>query len=191
VNGDGDLATVADAARTIVEQVAKVGSDPTSWPADVVFVNGVERRQVGARAWEVTAGLAIAEPATRERVRATLERELSALERPGVRVAVRYDARTVAGVTNDPALVARADAAIVRALGAKALRPISGVVPGFSEDFGSFQEAVPGVMYFLGVSNAAKGTRGMPHAPEYVADEAAILVGAQAMVAVMLERMTD
>jgi metal-dependent amidase/aminoacylase/carboxypeptidase family protein len=155
----------------------------------VVFVNGVERRQVGAKAWEVTAALAIAEPATRARVRAALERELAALERPGVRVAVRYDAKTVAGVTNDPMLVARADAAIVRALGAKALRPIAGVVPGFSEDFGSLQEEVPGVMYFLGVSNAGKGTRGMPHAPDYVADEGAILVGARAMVAVMLERM--
>jgi metal-dependent amidase/aminoacylase/carboxypeptidase family protein len=154
-----------------------------------VFVNGVDRRQVASGAWEVTAGLAIAEPATRERVRATLLRELAALERPGVRVAVQYDAKTVAGVSNDPALVARADAAIARALGAGALRPIRGVVPGFSEDFGSFQDQVPGVMYFLGVSNTAKGTRGMPHSADYVADDGAIVVGARAMVAVMLERM--
>jgi metal-dependent amidase/aminoacylase/carboxypeptidase family protein len=189
VSGTGDLAPVAEAARGIIRRMAKVGSDPTTWPDDVVFVNGVERRQVASGAWEVTAGLAIAEPATRERVRATLLRELAALERPGVRVAVHYDAKTVAGVTNDPALVSRADAAIVRALGAAALRPIRGVVPGFSEDFGSFQDEVPGVMYFLGVSNAAKGTRGMPHSADHVADDGAIVVGARAMVAVMLERM--
>jgi metal-dependent amidase/aminoacylase/carboxypeptidase family protein len=189
VSGTGDLAPVAAAARGIVERMANVGTDPSAWPADVVFVNGVDRRQVASGAWEVTAGLAIAEPATRERVRATLIRELAALERPGVRVAVQYDAKTVAGVTNDPALVARADAAIARALGAGALRPIRGVVPGFSEDFGSFQDQVPGVMYFLGVSNTAKGTRGMPHSADYVADDGAIVVGARAMVAVMLERM--
>jgi len=46
-------------------------------------------------------------------------------------------------------------------------------------------------MYFLGVSNTAKGTRGMPHSPDYVADEGAIQVGARAMLAVMLERMAE
>jgi len=44
----------------------------------------------------------------------------------------------------------------------------------------------PGVMYWLGVSNSAKGTTGMPHSPDYVADEGAILLGARTMAAVML-----
>jgi len=61
----------------------------------------------------------------------------------------------------------------------------------FSEDYGSFQERVPGVLWFLGVSNPEKGTVGMPHTPNYVADEAAILVGARAMTAVILDRLTN
>ena len=194
VRGKRDAAAAtADSVRAIIERQATAGLDAAtrSWPLDVVAVNGVDRRQVADDAWEVSAGLAIADSATRERVRSTLLRELPALERGDVKVSVRYDAKVVAGVTNDSALVTRADAAISRALGPTALRPITGVVPGFSEDFGSFQEQVPGVMYFLGVSNTAKGTRGMPHAPDYVADEGAIQVGARAMVAVMLERMGE
>ena len=63
--------------------------------------------------------------------------------------------------------------------------------PAFSEDFGFFQDAVPGVFWFLGVNNSAKGTVGMPHSPNYVADEGAILVAARAMTAVMLDRLKN
>jgi len=193
VRGKGEVAATVDAARAIIEREGTAGLDPAerSWPTDVVAVNGVDLRQVADDGWDVSAGLAIADSATRERVRTTLLRDLSALDRADVKVTVRYDAKLVPGVTNDSVLVARADAAIARALGAEALRPITGVVPGFSEDFGSFQEQVPGVMYFLGVNNTAKGTRGMPHSPDYVADEGAIQVGARAMLAVMLERMAE
>ena len=61
------------------------------------------------------------------------------------------------------------------------------MVPAFSEDFGSFQALVPGVMFFLGVSNPEKGIVGMPHSPTYVADDESIFVGARAMAAVLLD----
>jgi metal-dependent amidase/aminoacylase/carboxypeptidase family protein len=44
-------------------------------------------------------------------------------------------------------------------------------------------------MFFLGVSNQKKGTVGMPHTPDYVADEASIAVGAKVMAAIMVDRM--
>jgi hypothetical protein len=44
-------------------------------------------------------------------------------------------------------------------------------------------------MYFLGVSNPEAGTVGMPHSPDYVADDASILVGTRAMLAAMLARL--
>ena len=137
----------------------------------------------------MTAGLSIADPGVRARVRETLERELGKLNGRPVQVSAAYDAKRVAGVTNDSMLVARGNAAIAAVLGPEALRTVTRVLPAFSEDFGSFQDEVPGVMWFLGVSNEKAGTRGMPHSPDYVADEGAILVGARAMVTVMLERM--
>ena len=44
-------------------------------------------------------------------------------------------------------------------------------------------------MFFLGVSNQAKGIVGMPHSPGYAADEAAIALGAKVMAAIMLDRL--
>jgi metal-dependent amidase/aminoacylase/carboxypeptidase family protein len=191
LSGRGDVAAAALAAERLIERANTVADAFVAGPPDLVYVSHVTRRRIADDAWAVVAGLSIADAGVRTRVRETLERELRALHGAGIAVDVRYDARTIAGVTNDPALVVRGNAAIAAALGPAAVRPITRVVPVFSEDFGSFQEQVPGVMYFLGVSNTAAGTRGMPHAPDYVADEGAILVGARAMVAVMLERMGE
>ena len=94
-------------------------------------------------------------------------------------------------MTNDSSLVSRANANIRAVLGDASVLLVEGVPPAFSEDFGSFQDEVPGVMYFLGVSNPAAGTVGMPHSPDYVADEGAILVGAKAMTAVLLDWLTS
>ena len=55
------------------------------------------------------------------------------------------------------------------------------------EDFAFYQQVIPGAMYWLGVSNSEKGTVGMPHSRDYVADEGSIMVGARAMSAVLLD----
>jgi metal-dependent amidase/aminoacylase/carboxypeptidase family protein len=93
------------------------------------------------------------------------------------------------GATNDEALTVAAREAIVAALGAETVIPLQAPPPGFSEDFGWFQKEVPGVFFFLGASNAATGVVAMPHAPAFVADEAAIVFGARAMAAVLLARL--
>ncbi len=59
--------------------------------------------------------------------------------------------------------------------------------PFFSEDFAFFQQEVPGVMFFMGVSNESKGMQGLPHHPSFVADEDAISVGVRAMSLVIIE----
>ncbi|HEX5631759.1 MAG TPA: amidohydrolase, partial [Gemmatimonadales bacterium] len=191
ISGNGDLAAIADSARRIIEDAGTVAPSEvfTSTAAEFVHVGRVGSRSAGPAVREVSATLSIASPRARRATRDALMQRLKALRSPDVSVTVHYDAARIAGVTNDSALVARANAAIATSLGRDAVRPITRIVPAFSEDFGSFQAAVPGVMYFLGVSNAKAGTRGMPHAPDYVADEGAILVGARAMMAVMLDAM--
>jgi hypothetical protein len=42
-------------------------------------------------------------------------------------------------------------------------------------------------MYWLGVSNSELGYEGMPHSPNFAADEEAIFVGAKVMSAVLLD----
>jgi amidohydrolase len=179
-------AAVADAIRSTgtVDPARAFERPPDGFVLTQVFEAGQ-----GAGPRRVQAQVTTADPQARARSRAAIERKLRALERPGLTVAVDYQDLVVAGVTNDSALVARGNRSIRRLLGADAVVASEGAPPIFSEDFGSFQAMVPGVMYFLGVSRAAAGTVGMPHTDAYVADDAAILFGIRAMAAVLVDRL--
>ncbi len=96
---------------------------------------------------------------------------------------------TAPGAVNDPELEGRTRPVIRAVVGQENLHVSTTVVPGFSEDFGHFQAVTPGVMYWLGVSNGEKGTRGMPHDPAYVADPGAIRVGVRVMSAILLSEL--
>lgn len=98
---------------------------------------------------------------------------------------------TAPGVTNHEDLEGRMRPVIRALVGEPNLRVSTSVVPGFSEDFGHFQALVPGVMYWLGVSNTPRGTAGMPHSDEYVADEGAIRVGMRVMSALLLQALQE
>lgn len=137
----------------------------------------------------VRATLSIADPDARERVQAAILDGFNRLQSRGLRTRVSYNAQEVAGVTNDFWLTERGEERIRAVLGAGSVTRVGVVSPLFSEDFGAFQEQVPGVMYLLGVSNASRGWVGMPHSAGYMADDGAILIGARAMAAVMLGRM--
>lgn len=93
------------------------------------------------------------------------------------------------GVTNHEGLFASAKADVVAIVGARAFFDLREPPAQFSEDFGDFQAQVPGVFFFLGVGNAAKGIAAMPHSPNFVADESAIAFGARAMAAAIVGRL--
>jgi len=117
--------------------------------------------------------------------------------KPGVLLGSRGNAEDIAagmpgtapGAVNDPDLEMRTRPVIRAVVGGDNLHVSTSVVPGFSEDFGHFQARTPGVMYWLGVSSEAKGTVGLPHDPDYVADEDAIAVGVRVMSAILLAEM--
>jgi metal-dependent amidase/aminoacylase/carboxypeptidase family protein len=191
ISGAGNIAAIADSVRQLLDGVSTVtmAQSVAPGPPDFVFADISPPRRVSDTTWLVQGTLSMADSVVRARTRASMLEQLARLTRPGVRVLAEYQERVIAGVTNDVALTARANAAMRSALGVGSVIDITDIFPAFSEDFGSFQQRVPGVFYFLGVSNAAKGTVGMPHTPEYVADEGAMLVGARAMASVMLDRL--
>ena len=93
------------------------------------------------------------------------------------------------GVTNDAALYAASRDALVAAMGPAAFTELQQPPAGFSEDFGEFQKVTPGVFFFIGLSNTAKGLRAMPHAADFNVDEAGIGHTVRAMAAVVVGRM--
>ncbi len=119
--------------------------------------------------------------------KAKLEEAFDELSTVEAKAAVEFHPESTAGADNDPELVRAVDVILHRALGAENVIQMAGAVPFFSEDFGHFQRLAPGAMYWLGVANTETGSRGLPHAPDFVADDEAIFVGARAMTAVLLE----
>jgi metal-dependent amidase/aminoacylase/carboxypeptidase family protein len=167
------------------------GTEGQAAPDGYIMVRAFSRRGQSSDGapLSINAIVTSAGPETRASARRAVVEGAEALQLPGVTVTVAYDEFRIAGVTNDTALVSAGNASIESVLGPNSVLPVQGVPPAFSEDFGSFQALTPGVMYFLGVSNPATGTVGMPHDDDYVADDGAILVGARAMAAVILDRL--
>jgi amidohydrolase len=186
LTGTGDLAAAADSVSHLIEGLGTLApaAQFQTPPDGFILIQGVRRAPAPGGGSLVGAQLAVASEDARTRAREGVSHIAATLRLPDVRLEATYEAKVVAGVTNDPDLVSQASASIRAALGDSAAIPVPTAPPAFSEDFGSFQDQVPGVMYFLGV-----GTAGMPHTPGYVADEAAILVGARAMTAVILARL--
>ena len=93
------------------------------------------------------------------------------------------------GVTNDAALYATAMKDLVQVVGAGAFSELASAAGRFSEDFGDYQKLVPGVFFFLGLSNTARGIIAMPHDASFNVDEAGIAFGIRAMAAVVVGRL--
>ena len=188
LRGPGDRAAAARAISQILDTLGTIARAQFLAPAprDLIMLESYGDTNTGDA--RVLFGTLMATSLSRPRVMAAMA-AIRAMETPDVAVTVNHQVKVTAGVTNDAALTQRAVAAVAGVLGPGATIETTQIIPAFSEDFGAFQDRVPGVFFFLGVSNPAKGTVGMPHAADYVADESAIQIGARAMAAVILERL--
>lgn len=193
MRGNGDLQQASREVQSLLEAIGTVPSHAITQPApqDVILVQlfgGATRASDGLM---VRGQVMTASPQTRAAAKKAVLEGVANLAIPNVVLEAEFDDQFMAGVTNDPDLVARA-ASAMESLGDEVeLLTVSNVIPAFSEDFGSFQYLAPGVMFFLGVSNPETGTVGMPHTGSYVADDAAIAVGVKALSAVLLERLLN
>lgn len=185
-------ADAAEAAARAIEpwadSLATIAPEAIYTPTTAPFRTPQGTRIRGAAgAWIATGRVACSS----DSLSADTERRLRArvAAAPGVTGSVEYARRDIPGIDNDPALEARARAVMRSVLGDDGFIAVRGVVPAFSEDFGAFQAVTPGVQFWLGVSNTAKGTRGAPHTPDYVADEGAIGVGTRVMSALLLDAL--
>jgi metal-dependent amidase/aminoacylase/carboxypeptidase family protein len=190
IRGEGDLELVAQTVREAVIGTGTVAPEEATSPVggEFVLVQGARAaRDAATGGWLVRATLTTSSRDMSGGARRAIEGRLAELERPGLTLDLDYRERFIAGVTNNSDLVEAANATARAVLGDEAVLMLETMSPLFSEDFGSFQEEVPGVMYFLGVSNSEEGWVGMPHSPDYVADEEAIFVGARTMAAVFFD----
>lgn len=188
LSGRSDLSESADDAVRLIRETSTIDPSTPSATGDFAVTNVFGSQARGADGtWVIRGQSTTSSLDASARVERSIRDGLSDLESDGVNWSLEYEQRWIAGAANDPALEAASLAPLRSILGEDGVVVIENVPTQFSEDFGSFQEQVPGVMYYLGVSNSEKGWVGLPHSPDYVADEAAIEVGARAMAAVMLD----
>ncbi len=188
---EAEVKAAASAVRRAVTSAGTLRPEqaraPQTGAFSVVQLGGPSPEPGGV--WTV-AGMATASgPTSSAELRQRVEKAIAELDSDGVDLELVYEPAAIAGVRNDEELTSGAMASAGRIVGTENVVGLTTLVPAFSEDFGSFQQQVPGVMFFLGVSNSEKGIVGMPHSPGYVADEEAIFVGAKAMAAVVLDRL--
>ena len=188
LTGQTDLSGLAQMVRNVIHGVNSVDSDAASVSGDFIMAQ-VYRSEAGPEknSWVLQALITTTSARMRAKAKNEIGTALDSLEAQGISYALDYKEREISGVTNDCVLEQASHTPIRSVVSDSGLVILDGIPPLFSEDFGFFQDEVPGVMYYLGVSNSARGWIGMPHTPQYVADEESIFVGARVMFAVMLD----
>lgn len=88
-----------------------------------------------------------------------------------------------------PELNAVAASYLRGALGADAVMVLHAAYPFNGEDFAYFLHQVSGAMFYLGVANPEAGINGVPHSPDFAADEHAIGIGVRAMAGFLSHRL--
>ncbi|SPF06396.1 putative hydrolase YxeP [Streptomyces sp. MA5143a] len=88
-----------------------------------------------------------------------------------------------------PELNAAAASYLRGALGADAVMVLHAAYPFNGEDFAYFLHHVAGAMFYLGVANPETGINGVPHSPDFAADEHAIGIGVRAMAGFLSHRL--
>jgi amidohydrolase len=88
-------------------------------------------------------------------------------------------------VENDEGLTTFAQESFARSLGSNHVLLVEPIMA--AEDFAYFQQQVPGVYFFLGVSNAAEGWTDYVHTPTFRPDEDAIVAGVTAAASLLAD----
>lgn len=117
----------------------------------------------------------------------SLIREITAgiAQSHGAKAEVAWSSRSNPPTVNDTKLV-EATLPIMRKAAGDAnviqVPPVMG-----AEDFSYFQKEIPGMMYWLGVGNQAKGITGMLHTPAFDVDESSLVTGVKVMTNIVFD----
>lgn len=178
-------AQIVMALQTIVSRTVNI----TEAPAVVTIgaFNGGNRSNIVPETVELLGTVR----AFNETVRKDIHRRIEAIvtktaEASGAKAEIAYDIGYPVTV-NDPALTERMAPTLRRVAGAENVRV--GPLTGTAEDFSFFQQQVPGMFFFLGITPKGVDPKTAPqnHSPLFAADESALPVGVRAMTNLALD----
>jgi amidohydrolase len=136
--------------------------------------------------WTLVGMVKASSDETHAEAKAEIEKILLDKSFSDITVEFSYVVRALPAMVNDVEL-ARSTYDILRSmLGDDNFIVEDEMLQEFSEDFSFYQQVIPGALFFLGVSNEAKGIVGYPHTPGFAADEEAIFIGVDTMSSILL-----
>jgi amidohydrolase len=184
-----DPIVIASQLVTNMQTIVSRQTDLTLTPAilTVGYMRGGVRVNIIPDSVELGGTIRAFDEPTRDSIHARLTRLTHNLaEASGARATI--DISRLTTVTyNDPALTERMVPTLRRALGADQVR--EGRPTTTAEDFSAFQQRVPGLFFFLGVTppGTDPATVAPNHSPKFFADEGALVPGVKALSALAIE----
>jgi amidohydrolase len=178
---------IVNALQTIVSRQIDITTQPAILTVGQ-FEAGVRHNIIPDRA-RLTGTIRTFDPAMQKDIHDRLRRTAGSIaEAGGATAEVRIE-RGVPVTVNHPDLTARMLPTLRRVAGD---RLEEGVKVTTAEDFSYFQQQVPGLLLFLGVTPKSEvGKAAQNHSPRFVVDEAALLTGVRALVHLTLDYMVQ
>ena len=191
--GGVDPIVVSAQIVTALQTVISRQTDITKAPAIVTIgeIRGGNRGNIIPDSVMMVGTIRTFDEAVRTDIKQRVERTARMIaEASGATVEVDFGTGNNPVTYNDPALTARMVPTLERVTG-KDKVSIEPLVTG-AEDFSLFQQKIPGLFFFLGVTPLDRNPLTVPrnHSPYFFADEAALPVGVRAMTHLTLDYLS-
>ncbi|HWH48925.1 MAG TPA: amidohydrolase [Burkholderiales bacterium] len=181
-------AQVVTGLQNIVARQIDVSREPAV--VTVATIHGGARKNIIPDQVEMTGTIRTFDESMRQDVHARIKHIAESIaDANQARAEVRID-KAVPVTVNDPALTEKMLPTLKRIGGDGGSRPQQRVM--VAEDFSYFQEKVPGLFYFVGVTpkDQDMAAAAPNHSPRFHIDETALLQGARSMAALTVDFLT-
>jgi amidohydrolase len=171
--------------QTIVSRQIDVSKEPAV--VTIATIHGGTRKNIIPDTVELTGTVRSFDEAMREDIHNRIRHVAEHIAESAHATAEVKIEKAAAVTVNDPALTERMLPTLKRAAGEAGIRQHHRVM--VAEDFSFFQQRVPGVFFFLGVTprDQDMASAAPNHSPRFFVDESALSTGVRAMTAVTLD----
>ena len=178
-------AQIVTGLQNIVARQLDVSREPAV--VTVATIHGGARKNIIPDQVEMTGTIRTFDEDMRQEVHARIKRIAESIAQANNALAEVKIEKAVAPTVNDPALTERMAPALKRALGEAGVKVQPRVM--VAEDFSYFQQQVPGLFYFVGITPKDQDMSAAPpnHSPRFYIDESGLLPGARSLAALAVD----
>ncbi|MHB0947964.1 MAG: M20/M25/M40 family metallo-hydrolase, partial [Gemmatimonadaceae bacterium] len=175
--------------QTIVSRQADLTTSPVV--VTVGTIHGGVRFNIVPDSVVMTGTVRVFDPGMRDTIKVRMNRMAQGIAgASGATASLRFEGAGNPVTFNDPALTEKIRPTVERVAGRE--RTIPGQVTTTAEDYAWYQQKVPGVYLFLGVTPPGEDLKAVArnHSPKFFADEAALPMGVRLLANLAIDYLT-